>query len=76
MIALAEILDVAKKKAPKTVPVRLTEEAVRWAKRASGLTEESVAEYVSRIVCERSQEDFDRLSETIRKERAAKGAKQ
>jgi hypothetical protein len=47
--------------ARKTTPVRLTEEAVRWARIASGYTGESMAEYVSRITEERGKEDADRL---------------
>ena len=46
---------------PKTTPVRLTDEAIRWAKIASGYTGESMAEYVSRITVERGREDADRL---------------
>jgi hypothetical protein len=45
----------------KTTPVRLTEEAIRWARIASGYTGESMAEYVSRVVEERGKEDADRL---------------
>ena len=41
----------------KTRPVRLTEEAIRWARIASGYTGESMAEYVSRITEERGKED-------------------
>ncbi|HTU18832.1 MAG TPA: hypothetical protein VMG10_12300 [Gemmataceae bacterium] len=48
-------------KAQKTTPVRLTEEAIRWARIASGYTGESMAEYVSRIVVERGREDAERL---------------
>ncbi len=57
MSAVACEIEVAK----KTTPVRLTEEAMRWARIASGYTGESMAEYVSRIVEERSKEDADRL---------------
>lgn len=49
------------KKSPKTAPVRLTEEAVRWARIASGYTGESVAEYVSRVVAERGEQDANKL---------------
>jgi hypothetical protein len=52
-----ELDDVAK----KTSPVRLTEEAMKWARIASGYTGESMAEYVSRIVEERSKEDAAKL---------------
>lgn len=47
--------------AQKTTPVRLTEEAIRWARIASGYTGESMSEYVSRIIAERGREDADRL---------------
>jgi len=53
--------DVMEKKAQKTTPVRLTEEAMRWARIASGYTGESMAEYVSRIVLERGRGDAERL---------------
>jgi hypothetical protein len=49
------------RKAQKTTPVRLTDEAIRWARIASGYTGESVAEYVSRVMVERGREDADRL---------------
>jgi hypothetical protein len=47
--------------AQKTTPVRLSVEAIRWARIASGYTGESMAEYVSRIVEERAREDAKRL---------------
>jgi hypothetical protein len=47
--------------AKKTSPVRLTDEAMEWARIASGYTGESMAEYVSRIVAERARQDADRL---------------
>jgi hypothetical protein len=47
--------------AQKTTPVRLSGEAIRWARIASGYTGESMAEYVSRIVEERAREDAKRL---------------
>lgn len=47
--------------AQKTTPVRLTEEAMKWARIASGYTGESMAEYVSRITLERGREDAERL---------------
>ena len=49
-----------KKAAPKTAPVRLTGEAIRIARIASGYSGESVAEYVSRIVVEAGQRDIER----------------
>jgi hypothetical protein len=48
-------------KAQKTTPVRLTDEAVKWARIASGYTGESMAEYASRVVAERGKEDAGRL---------------
>jgi hypothetical protein len=48
-------------KAQKTTPVRLTDEAIRWARIASGYTGESMAEYVSRIVEEHARDDAERL---------------
>src|SRR5262245_26200891 len=48
-------------KAQKTTPVRLTEEAIKWARIASGYTGESMAEYVSRIIAERGKQDAERL---------------
>lgn len=45
----------------KNMPVRITDDAIRWARIASGYTGESMAEYVSRIVVERGKEDADRL---------------
>jgi hypothetical protein len=48
-------------KAPKTIPVRLTEEAIKWARIASGYTGESMATYISRTVAERGMEDAERL---------------
>ena len=53
------------KKAAKDSPVRLTEEAKKWARIASGYTGESMAEYVSRIVTERGKEDADRLHRQV-----------
>ena len=47
--------------AQKTTPVRLSVEAIRWARIASGYTGESMAEYVSRIVEERAKGDAKRL---------------
>jgi hypothetical protein len=48
-------------KAQKTTPVRIADEAVKWARIASGYTGESMAEYVSRVVAERGKEDASRL---------------
>lgn len=56
------------RKGVKTTPVRLTAEAIRWAKIASGYTGESMADYISRVVEERGQADADRLhAEAMRK---------
>lgn len=56
---------VARKKVrempPKSTPVRLSEEAVKWARIASGYTGESMAAYVSRVIVERGQEDAAKL---------------
>ena len=48
-----------------TMPVRISDEAVRWARIASGYTGESVAAYISRIVLERARDDADRLHAEI-----------
>ncbi len=48
-------------KAQKTTPVRLTDDAVKWARIASGYTGESMAEYASRVVAKRGREDAQRL---------------
>jgi hypothetical protein len=58
-------------KAQKTSPVRLTEEAIRWARIASGYTGESMAEYVSRIVAERGRQDVERLHAHLASEPSA-----
>ncbi len=52
----------------KTSPVRLSAEAIRWARIASGYLGESMAEYVSRIVEEKSKEDAARLHTEAMKE--------
>jgi hypothetical protein len=54
-------LEAVMAKAPKSSPVRLTEEAIEWARIASGYTGESMTEYVSRIVAERARADAERL---------------
>jgi hypothetical protein len=53
------------RKAQKTTPVRLTEEAVKWARIASGYTGESMTEYVSRIVEERGKQDAEKLHSAL-----------
>jgi hypothetical protein len=52
----------------KTSPVRLSAEAIRWARIASGYLGESMAEYVSRVVEEKSKEDAARLHVEAMKE--------
>lgn len=54
-------LDTMERKAQKTTPVRLTDEAIKWARIASGYTGESMAEYVSRVVVEFGMKDAERL---------------
>jgi len=56
----------------KTRPIRVTEEAIRWARIASGYTGESMSEYVCRVVIERGKQDADELHAVVSK--AAKGA--
>lgn len=51
--------------AAKTTPVRLSEDAIKWARIASGYTGESLTEYVSRIVTETAQRDARRLHAEI-----------
>jgi hypothetical protein len=68
-----EVQTMAKAKAQKTTPVRLSDEAIRWARIASGYTGESMAEYVSRVVAERAKEDADRLHSEATGEKPPKG---
>jgi hypothetical protein len=56
------------KKPAKTSPVRLTDEALKWARIASGYTGEAMSEYVSRIVIERGTQDADRLHAEVKGE--------
>jgi hypothetical protein len=58
----------------KTTPVRLSAEAIRWARIASGYLGESMAEYVSRIVEEKSKADAARLHAEAMKETEEKPA--
>ncbi len=51
---------------PKSTPVRLSDEAIRWARIASGYTGESMSGYVSRIVVERGREDADRYHDELK----------
>lgn len=74
-VADTEAEDMAKK-AAKTAPVRLTEEAMRWARIASGYTGESLTEYASRILTREGKKDADRLhAEAQKRETAEKQAK-
>lgn len=57
----------------KNMPVRITDDAIRWARIASGYTGESMAEYVSRIVVERGREDAGRLHAELAKQPPLKG---
>jgi hypothetical protein len=52
---------MAQKIERKNTPVRLTDEAIRWSRIASGYTGESMAVYASRIVAERGRQDAERL---------------
>jgi hypothetical protein len=61
MIATPFEAGVMERKAQKSSPVRLTEEAIGWARIASGYTGESMTEYVSRIVTEHGKQDAERL---------------
>ena len=64
---------MARPKKAKTRPVRLSEEAIRWAHIASGYTGESMADYASRIIVERGKLDADRLHAETMKPRKPKG---
>lgn len=57
------VLNMAKKPG---MPVRISDEAIRWARIASGYTGESVATYVSRIIVERAQQDAERLHDQLK----------
>jgi len=61
VVSLAENPTLARKKIEKTTPIRVTDEAIRWARIASGYTGESVAEYASRVITERGHQDAERL---------------
>jgi hypothetical protein len=47
-------------------PVRITEEALDLARIASSYTGETMSDYVSRIVAERSREDIDKGHEALK----------
>jgi hypothetical protein len=57
----------------KTTPVRLTEDAIKWARIASGYTGESVSEYLSRIAVEKGQDDAERLNSQVKASNPSKG---
>ena len=62
MVTMAEAERImADPKGQKTTPVRISDEAIKWARIASGYTGESMAEYVSRIVAEMGRKDAERL---------------
>lgn len=58
---------------PKTTPVRLTDEAIKWARIASGYTGESMAEFASRAVAEMGREVANRLHAKESGEKPTKG---
>lgn len=59
----------------KTTPVRITDEAIKWVRIASGFTGESLASYVSRILVEQGKRDTDRYYAETKKTNNTKGAK-
>jgi hypothetical protein len=63
------------KKGVRTVPARLTEEAARWAKIASAYSGESLVDYVSRIVIERSRRDVESYHAEVTKKGKPPGSK-
>lgn len=60
-------------KGRKNTPVRISDDAIRWARISSGYTGESMAEYISRIVAERGKLDAEQLHAAITAEKPAKG---
>lgn len=62
---------VREKKLPKSTPVRITDDAIRWARIASGYTGESMAEYVSRIVTEKAKADVEEQGRWVMEELAS-----
>lgn len=60
-------------KTPKTATVRVTDEAIKWARIASGYTGESMVEYISRVVAEHGKRDAERLHAEATAQPAAKG---
>lgn len=67
---------MAKQSEPKSRPVRLTEEAMQWARIASGYTGESMAEYASRVVAERGKADAEELHAKLTSARADEPAEE
>jgi hypothetical protein len=65
MDAVVDRMATVAKKPERTIPVRLTDEAIRWARIASGYTGESMAQYVSRITVERGKQDADEWHEKL-----------
>jgi hypothetical protein len=53
-------------------PVRLTDEALKWARIASGYTGQSMAEYVSQFVAEHARLDAERLHAEVTKKEKGK----
>ena len=49
----------------KSQPVRMSEESVRLARIAAGYTNESVNDYISRVVAENARTDIKRLHESL-----------
>jgi len=72
MTTATEEMDQMTKSSQKTVPVRVSEEAIKWARIASGYTGESVSEYLSRIAIERGQQDADQLHAKVRGDKPPK----
>jgi hypothetical protein len=64
---------MARKAQPRTTPVRLSAEAIRWARIASGYTGESMAEYLSRVLVEKGKTDAERLHAEVLAETTKKG---
>jgi hypothetical protein len=72
-LALGTKAMARKAQQPKTTPVRLTDEAIRWARIASGYTGESMAEYVSRVLVENGKRDAERLHAEVSGDPTKKG---
>jgi len=67
---------MAKQTQRKDMPVRLTHEAIQWARIASGYTGESMAEYASRVVAERGKADAEELHAKLTAEQADEPAEE